>query len=192
MSKRKPKATPKRVANTDKFPDRLVAVAPVFEEMAESGLGVRAACERVGAPSWSTVKNWLADAGHEQTAELLARYARARELRADWQAEQLLQIADTPQMGRIVTENLGGQNPGTSIKVVDMVEHRRLQVDARKWLLAKMFPSKYGDKVTQEITGGDKPVGLDVTDERRAKVDEVFAKFGFAHTTAVKPGDAPA
>jgi len=30
----------------------------------------------------------------------------------------------------------------------DMIEHRRLQVDARKWMLAKMLPKKYGDRTT--------------------------------------------
>ena len=27
-----------------------------------------------------------------------------------------------------------------------MIEHRRLQIDARKWLIGKMAPKKYGDK----------------------------------------------
>src|SRR5258708_21712114 len=28
-------------------------------------------------------------------------------------------------------------------------------VDARKWLMSKMAPKKYGDKITQEVTGKD-------------------------------------
>jgi hypothetical protein len=32
-----------------------------------------------------------------------------------------------------------------------MIEHRRLQVDARKWILARMDPKKYGDKIEQTV-----------------------------------------
>ena len=33
------------------------------------------------------------------------------------------------------------------------VQQSRLRVDSRKWLLSKQLPKKYGDKITQEITG---------------------------------------
>jgi hypothetical protein len=36
-----------------------------------------------------------------------------------------------------------------------MIEHRRLQIDARKWILAKALPKIYGDKLTAEVTGKD-------------------------------------
>jgi hypothetical protein len=36
-----------------------------------------------------------------------------------------------------------------------MIEHRRLQIDARKWLIGKMAPKKYGDKQTHEHAGPD-------------------------------------
>jgi hypothetical protein len=35
----------------------------------------------------------------------------------------------------------------------DMIEHRRLQVDARKWMAARLAPKKYGDRVTNELIG---------------------------------------
>ena len=36
-----------------------------------------------------------------------------------------------------------------------------MQIDARKWVLARMNPKKYGDKFTQELTGADGgPVAL--------------------------------
>ena len=34
-----------------------------------------------------------------------------------------------------------------------MIEHRRLQVDTRKWMLSKMLPKVYGDKQQVEVTG---------------------------------------
>lgn len=43
----------------------------------------------------------------------------------------------------------------TETKIVsgDMVERARLQVDARKWLLSKLRPDKYGDKTSVELSG---------------------------------------
>ena len=46
----------------------------------------------------------------------------------------------------------------------DMVERAKLQLDARKWLLSKMRPDKYGDRVTQEVTGpAGAPLQLGIT-----------------------------
>ena len=34
-----------------------------------------------------------------------------------------------------------------------MLQHRRLQVDARKWYASKLAPKKYGEKVETTLTG---------------------------------------
>ena len=46
---------------------------------------------------------------------------------------------------------------GKIIKVTtgDTVERSKLEVDALKWLLAKLHPKRYGDRVQQEITGAE-------------------------------------
>ena len=36
-----------------------------------------------------------------------------------------------------------------------MIDHRRLQIDTRKWLIGKMAPKKYGDKQQLEHSGAD-------------------------------------
>ena len=36
-----------------------------------------------------------------------------------------------------------------------MVQHARLRSENRRWLLSKLAPKKYGDKIVQEITGDD-------------------------------------
>ena len=41
-----------------------------------------------------------------------------------------------------------------------MIDHRRLQIDARKWLIGKMAPKKYSDKQIHEHGG---PEGGPVT-----------------------------
>ena len=35
------------------------------------------------------------------------------------------------------------------------IQRSRLRVDTRKWIMSKLAPKKYGDKVTQELTGKD-------------------------------------
>ena len=40
-----------------------------------------------------------------------------------------------------------------------LVQQARLRVDTRKWMLAKMLPKLFGDRVTQELVGdGDRPI----------------------------------
>ncbi|MFA5727547.1 MAG: hypothetical protein WC886_07900 [Saccharofermentanaceae bacterium] len=60
------------------------------------------------------------------------RYARATEMRAELMANELLEIADKKSKSK-----------DDNIKV----QRDRLRVDSRKWLLAKLHPKKYGDKI---------------------------------------------
>jgi hypothetical protein len=36
---------------------------------------------------------------------------------------------------------------GTEVTQADMIDHRRLQIETRKWLLARLDPMKYGQQV---------------------------------------------
>jgi hypothetical protein len=65
------------------------------------------------------------------------------ELRQEKIFEEILEIADTPKEGIKKKET----DKGVEITTGDMIQHRRLQVDARKWMLGKMNPKKYGDKL---------------------------------------------
>ena len=69
-------------------------------------------------------------------------YNYAREIRSDILFEELIDIADTTEEGIITTE----KPTGIEIRKGDMEGHRRLKIDTRKWVVAKMNPKKYGDK----------------------------------------------
>jgi hypothetical protein len=138
------------------------------------GESLRRISKRPGMPNASTVCRWLA--AHEDFRE---QYARAREAQADTLADEALYIADTPKVGVIVrtksellpSAQLDGEEasaPGPPVLTLvesrtvkeDMVAHRRLQVDTRKWYAAKLHPKKYGEKLE---LGGE--IGLkDVSD----------------------------
>jgi hypothetical protein len=85
------------------------------------------------------------------TPETVDRYARAKQIQAELLADEIIEIADNPELG---TKSVS-KPTGIEITEGDMIEHRRLRVDSRKWLLAKLLPKKYGDKV-DVTSGGDK------------------------------------
>lgn len=72
-------------------------------------------------------------------------YNYAREVRSDILFEEIIQIADTTEEGVVIETDDNGK---TKEKKGDMTNHRRLKIDSRKWVVAKMNPKKYGDKMT--------------------------------------------
>jgi hypothetical protein len=76
-------------------------------------------------------------------------YARAREIRAEAWAEELVGIADEGKNDTYIDEQ---GNPRTDH---DHIARSRLRVDTRKWLASKLLPKTYGERVTTEVTGAD-------------------------------------
>ena len=68
-----------------------------------------------------------------------------------------MEIADTPQVGEIVTIKADGSR---EVKTIDMVEHRKLRIETRLKLLAKWNPKKYGDKLAHTGADGEGPVEI--------------------------------
>lgn len=110
------------------------------------GESLRAICRDDGMPAESTVRAWALD----DVDGFAAQYARAREIGYDRLAEELLEIADNTKTGEIRTIKPDGTE---EVKQADMIEHRRLQVDSRKWMLSKMLPKRFGDKLDLQHGG---------------------------------------
>jgi len=95
----------------------------------------------------------------------LNRYARAIEIRADKMAEEMLEIADNYEHDVIKDKD------GKEIIDHAVVNRDRLRVDSRKWLLAKLHPKKYGDKI--DMTSGNEKlpgnVNINVTSKENAE-----------------------
>ena len=114
-------------------------------------------CKSRHLPTRETVHYWLTDGKHEEFA---GRFMRARELQADHYFDEVLEISDTPQVGekRVIKPD------GTvEITQADMIDHRRLRVDSRKWTVARMFPKKYAERLLQEQNGADENKGIVIT-----------------------------
>lgn len=71
-------------------------------------------------------------------------------------ADELLEVADDARNDWMERQD---DNGGSSWKVNgEHIQRSRLRVDTRKWMLSKALPKVFGDKITQTVEGGDKPV----------------------------------
>jgi hypothetical protein len=112
-------------------------------EKIETGLSLRKALIECKSISRTVFFEWI-DADKEKADQ----YARSCELRADSIFEEILEIADDSGGDLKYTENGEVMN-------AEFVQRSRLRVDARKWMLGKMMPKKYSDKVLTEHSGTD-------------------------------------
>lgn len=102
-----------------------------------NGLSLRQSSENANVKA-QTFLSWV-----DQDKDLSEQYARARSDMIDKIADDIIKIADEEMI------------PTGEGKVDNaMVQKQRLRVDTRKWLLSKLAPKKYGDKL--ELSGDDK------------------------------------
>jgi len=76
----------------------------------------------------------------DESEDRIKKYARATDLRTERMAEDTLNIADS--VGDDVIEI-----DGKMVINNNVINRDRLRVDTRKWLMSKMNPKKYGDKI---------------------------------------------
>ena len=99
-------------------------------------------------PARKSFYEWVA-----QDETVLRRYEFAMIMRADTYAEETIEIADDD------SDDWKTGKDGSLIPDYEVVQRSKLRVDARKWYASKLAPKKYGDKVTNELTGNpDQPI----------------------------------
>lgn len=119
------------MARPSKYSEKLAGA--ICSRIAE-GESLIQICRDPKMPARSTVMKW-----RSEIVEFSDKYAHAYEMQADKEFEEMEELAATA-------------TPET-VQVV------KLQIDTRKWTLARKQPKKYGDKVQQEISGpGGGPV----------------------------------
>jgi len=123
----------------------------VLKEM-RNGLSAFKACKAAGVPQ-STFSRWV-----DEDAQLAENYARAREDLIERMAQEVLELSDS---------DVGLLPDGK--KDWAAVQKHRLQVDTRKWLLSKLAPKKYGDKL--ELSG-------DAANPLVTRIERVIVKNG--------------
>lgn len=145
--------------------DRAVLMPQILERIA-NGESLRQICLGGDMPTHWTVLGWV-----EQDEDLSHQYARAMQMRCEHMADEIQDIADDGQNDWMERLGSDGQPIGWQLNG-EHVQRSKLRIDARKWLLAKMMPKKYGDRQEIEHSGGvDVNLGItEVAEEIRAKL----------------------
>jgi hypothetical protein len=122
-----------KTSRTSPGSDERSKVSQMVLDGMRNGLSAFKACQDAGVPQ-STFSRWCDD-----DATLAESYARAREDLIERMATEIMDISD--------------QDVGITDGKKDWaaVQKHKLQVDSRKWLLSKLAPKKYGDKL--ELSG---------------------------------------
>nr|WP_156025870.1 terminase small subunit protein [Sulfitobacter sp. 20_GPM-1509m] len=107
---------------------------------------LREICRAEDMPPESTVRLWALD----DREGFSAHYTRAREIGYHVMADELMEIADD---GR---NDFTSRNAGDAEAVLngEHIQRSRLRVDTRKWMLSKVLPKIYGDKLDLNHGGG--------------------------------------
>ena len=89
----------------------------------------------------ATFKKWI-----RLNDDCVAHYARATSERADILFDEMIELADKQDKDVQIIDGKEQVNH-------NIIHRNRLQIDTRKWILSKMNPKKYGEKL--DITSKD-------------------------------------
>lgn len=123
--------------------------AEVILGLLAEGRSLKEICRRDDVPARSTVSLWIA----HNIEGFADKYAGARDAQAEHFADEIIEISDDGRNDWI-ERNVGD---GETIVVADHehIARSKLRVDSRKWLMARMAPKRYGDRITAEHAGAD-------------------------------------
>jgi len=108
------------------------------------GQSLREICRDKDMPDESTVRAWAVfdrDGFYPQ-------YAKAREAQLERWADEIVEIADNGSNDWMARQ-------GVQVANSDHINRSRLRIDTRKWLMSKLAPKKYGDKLAIGGDGGE-------------------------------------
>lgn len=117
----------------------------IITRISDEGHSIRSILREKGMPSSSTFFKWL-----EDDEKFSKRYARACEIRAEVLLEEMIDIADNVVDDFVDIKDF--TNEGSEITVgkkvnYENIQRSKLRVDTRKWIISKLNPKKYGDKL---------------------------------------------
>lgn len=131
----------------------------VLEELCAriaEGRGIMEVCRDEDMPSHTEVFRRMA-----KDEVFASRIARAREAQQDGEAERIVEMADmaTAEDWQVV----------------------KMRIWARQWRAARLAPKKYGERTTQTIEGGEKPIEV-----REVTQTEIARRLAAILTDATK------
>ena len=115
----------------------------ICDKIASSDKGLQTLLEQEdNMPHPSTCFRWLG-----QFPYFREKYAKAREMQADYLADKIVHVANTPMHMLVEEEGYNAYGAYSKTTKADAYQHRRLLIDALKWKASKLAPQKYGDKL---------------------------------------------
>jgi hypothetical protein len=114
------------------------------------GNSLRSILNEEGMPDKATVFRWL-----RLHKEFCDNYEHSTKERTLAMGEEILDIADD---GTNDYMTITKGNNEYNVEDREVTNRSKLRVETRKWLMSKMQPKKYGDKL--DVTSGNKPIPL--------------------------------
>jgi hypothetical protein len=161
--------------------DRTAVAEHVCSQL-KTGRSLESICKEEGMPQVGTFLEWVA----EDPSGIGKDYAHAREIGYALLADEIIKLSDKTHEWVMIQELDDDGKPvfesdgKPKLKQVllplsaDVIAHKRVQIDTRKWMLSKMLPKVYGDKVTQEHTGADGgPIAIAAVDLKNLSDEEL-------------------
>lgn len=123
--------------------------AEICRRLAEGETSLRQICRDRDMPAKSTVLAWIAE-----DEALRAAYEAAREDGFDVRAQRIIELS-AAAANATYTDERGNVRVDSGA-----VQAAKLLADNEKWVLARQAWKQYGDRLTTEHTGGDRPMTL--------------------------------
>lgn len=112
----------------------------ICEQLAQ-GKSLNRICKQEGYPDKATVFRWLLC---PELKEFCDNYETSRRIQAYGLADDIIEIADYGENDTYIAM----VDDEAVIKTnIDHIQRSKLRVDTRKWVLSKLLPKKYGDKI---------------------------------------------
>lgn len=149
---KKPK-TPRKIGRPTDY-DQDIALK-ICSLISTSCMSIRSICKPKDMPVPSTIYVWI-----NKHPEFKEQYARAKEDQATYMAEELIEINSRPTTNMVE------------------VQKQRLESDNLKWLMSKILPKKFGDKLEVKSDNLNRNVNSNTTvsNEEAQSIIEKFKK----------------
>lgn len=141
------------VASIPEEPKKIGRPSDFTQELADricaklaGGESLRTVCKGDDMPSLQTIFNWI-----RTKPGFFEQYARAAEERTEAHNEMILDLGDEA-IGK--SQEVDPKSSGA------VVQAYKLKADNLKWVMSKMKPKKYGDKIDMTTNGKDLPTPI--------------------------------
>lgn len=131
-------------------------------ELLALGKSLRSICDIDEMPSQPAVYRWI-----QKYEDFRKKYAHAREKQAETLFDEMLDIADDGYNDWMTNKH------GDEITNREAIERSKLRIEARKWMLGKLKPKKYGDKVEVEHSGEITNKHIEIVTKDDLKPDDI-------------------